>query len=136
MLFNWIVLFHLIGLALWVGGLLAVTRVFMLHSQETSPEVRAALGRLETRLLNRLAHPGAALVLIAGPSYMPAAYRETPLARLLLNAFVVVHNGDPDRTERIVKGHERVIRARLVGDQGALARHPSQRHDQEHGGNL
>ena len=59
MLFNWIVLFHLIGLALWVGGLLAVTRVFMLHSQETSPEVRAALGRLETRLLNRLAHPGA-----------------------------------------------------------------------------
>jgi glycyl-tRNA synthetase beta chain len=32
----------------------------------------------------------------------------------LLNAFVVVHNGDPDRTERIVKGHERVIRARLA----------------------
>ena len=50
-----------------MGGLLAVTQVFILHSQEASPEARAALGRLEARLLNRLAHPGAALVLIAGP---------------------------------------------------------------------
>jgi len=31
----------------------------------------------------------------------------------LMDAFVVVHNGDPDRTEAIVRGHERVIRARL-----------------------
>jgi glycyl-tRNA synthetase beta chain len=29
------------------------------------------------------------------------------------NTFVVVHNGDPERTEAIVHGHERVIRARL-----------------------
>ncbi len=32
----------------------------------------------------------------------------------LMNAFVVVHNGDPDRGEAIVAGHERVIRARLA----------------------
>jgi glycyl-tRNA synthetase beta chain len=32
----------------------------------------------------------------------------------LSNAFVVVHNGDPDRTEAILRGHERVIRARLA----------------------
>ncbi len=32
----------------------------------------------------------------------------------LLPAFVVVHNGDADRTEQIVRGHERVIRARLA----------------------
>jgi glycyl-tRNA synthetase beta chain len=31
----------------------------------------------------------------------------------LTNSFVVVHNGDPDRTEAILRGHERVIRARL-----------------------
>jgi len=31
----------------------------------------------------------------------------------LMNAFVVVHNGDPARTDAIVAGHERVIRARL-----------------------
>ncbi len=29
------------------------------------------------------------------------------------NTFVVVHNGDPARTDAIVRGHERVIRARL-----------------------
>ncbi len=32
----------------------------------------------------------------------------------LANQFVVVHNGDPDRTAQIVRGHERVIRARLA----------------------
>ena len=32
----------------------------------------------------------------------------------LADAFVVVHNGDPERTEAIVAGHERVIRARLA----------------------
>lgn len=32
----------------------------------------------------------------------------------LENRFVVVHNGDPSRTDAIVKGHERVIRARLA----------------------
>ncbi len=31
----------------------------------------------------------------------------------LTDAFIVVHNGDPDRTDAIVRGHERVIRARL-----------------------
>ena len=32
----------------------------------------------------------------------------------LTNAFIVVHNGDPARTDAIVAGHERVIRARLA----------------------
>lgn len=32
----------------------------------------------------------------------------------LTNAFIVVHNGSPDRTAAIVRGHERVIRARLA----------------------
>ncbi len=32
----------------------------------------------------------------------------------LSNGFIVVHNGDPARSEAIVSGHERVIRARLA----------------------
>lgn len=32
----------------------------------------------------------------------------------LTNQFIVVHNGDPKRSEQIVAGHERVIRARLA----------------------
>jgi glycyl-tRNA synthetase beta chain len=35
-------------------------------------------------------------------------------AGALTNRFVVVHNGDPLRTDAIVSGHERVIRARLA----------------------
>ncbi|MDY0340422.1 MAG: glycine--tRNA ligase subunit beta [Coriobacteriia bacterium] len=32
----------------------------------------------------------------------------------LLDRFIIVHNGDPTRTDAIVAGHERVIRARLA----------------------
>lgn len=47
---------------------------------------------------------------------MESHQRYFPLERAgeLLPNFVVVHNGDPDRTEAIVAGHERVIRARLA----------------------
>jgi glycyl-tRNA synthetase beta chain len=47
---------------------------------------------------------------------MESHQRYFPLERegRLLPNFVVVHNGDPERTEAIVAGHERVIRARLA----------------------
>jgi glycyl-tRNA synthetase beta chain len=47
---------------------------------------------------------------------MESHQRYFPLERegKLLPNFVVVHNGDPDRGDTIVAGHERVIRARLA----------------------
>jgi glycyl-tRNA synthetase beta chain len=47
---------------------------------------------------------------------MESHQRYFPLERdgALLPNFVVVHNGDPERTDVIVAGHERVIRARLA----------------------
>ena len=62
----WTLVFHIIGLVFWVGSLLAVTHVLAGHTQETSPEARAALGRLEMKLLKGLAHPGAAIMVITG----------------------------------------------------------------------
>ena len=62
----WTLVFHLIGLVFWVGSLLVVTHVLAIHTEEKSPEARAALGRLETKLLRGLAHPGAALMVITG----------------------------------------------------------------------
>ena len=62
----WTLVFHIIGLVFWVGSLLAATHVLAIHTEETSPEARAALGRLEMKLLKGLAHPGAALMLITG----------------------------------------------------------------------
>jgi uncharacterized membrane protein len=57
---------HLVGLAFWVGSLLAATHVLALHTAETSEAGRAALGRLETKLLRGLAHPGAAIMTLSG----------------------------------------------------------------------
>jgi len=62
----WVIVVHLIGLVFWLGSLLAVTHVLAIHTQETSEEARAALGRLETKLLRGLAHPGAALMVASG----------------------------------------------------------------------
>jgi putative membrane protein len=62
----WVLVFHLIGLVFWLGSLLAVTHVLAVHSEEPSMEARAALGRLEMKLLKGLAHPGAVLMVITG----------------------------------------------------------------------
>lgn len=62
----WTLVFHITGLVFWVGSLLGVTHVLAVHTEETSPEARAALGRLEMKLLKGLAHPGAAIMFITG----------------------------------------------------------------------
>ncbi len=65
-LFPWILVFHLVGLVLWLGSLLSAVGVLAAHTEETSPEARRALTRLETNLLRALTHPGAALMVITG----------------------------------------------------------------------
>ena len=62
----WTLVFHIIGLVFWLGSLLVVTHVLAMHSEEPSPEGRAALGRLEIRLFKGMTHPGAALMVITG----------------------------------------------------------------------
>jgi uncharacterized integral membrane protein (TIGR00701 family) len=62
----WTLVFHVIGLVFWLGSLLAVTHILAVHAEEPSPEVRAGLGRLESKLLKGLVHPGAALMVITG----------------------------------------------------------------------
>jgi uncharacterized membrane protein len=62
----WTLVFHIIGLVFWVGSLLGVTHALAVHTEETSEEARAALGRLEMKLLKGLAHPGAAIMVMTG----------------------------------------------------------------------
>ena len=62
----WTLVFHIIGLVFWLGSLLVVTQILAIHTEETSPETRATLGRLESKLLKGLAHPGAAIMVITG----------------------------------------------------------------------
>src|ERR1051326_5899176 len=62
----WALVFHVIGFVLWMGGLLVATQVMASRTQQSSPEIRAALARLETKLFRGVAHPGAAVTVVAG----------------------------------------------------------------------
>jgi uncharacterized membrane protein len=82
---------HVLGLALWLGGLLAAVRALEQHAHETSRDARLALGILEGRLLNGLANPGAALAIATGillvaldaHYYLHAAWLYAKLALIL-----------------------------------------------------
>src|SRR5208337_5263500 len=89
----WTMVFHIVGLVFWLGSLLVVTQILALHTGETSPETRATLGRLESKLLTGLAHPGAAIMVVTGfllVSHDPNYLREHWLhAKLFLVVILV-----------------------------------------------
>ena len=89
----WTLVFHLTGLVFWIGSLLVTTHVLAMHSEEQSPEARATLGRLESKLLKGLAHPGAALMVISGVVLLaedPQFLRATWLHLKILLVLVMV----------------------------------------------
>ena len=89
----WTLVFHIIGLVFWLGSLLVVTQILAIHTEETSPETRDTLGRLESKLLKGLAHPGAAIMVITGfllVSEDPNYLREHWLHAKLLLVVVLV----------------------------------------------
>lgn len=59
---------HVLGLVLWVSGLLVTSMALTRHTQETVAEVRQAFARLERIYLRGLADPGALLTILAGAS--------------------------------------------------------------------
>jgi len=59
---------HVLGLVLWVSGLLVTSMTLTRHTQEASAEARQALARLERIFLRGLADPGALLTILAGAS--------------------------------------------------------------------
>lgn len=64
--FYWVLVAHIAGIVFWVGGLLAASQVLAGRERETSPETRATLASMAGRLLKALAHPGAAITVLAG----------------------------------------------------------------------
>lgn len=92
---GWFLVLHLLGMVLWVGSLLVVTLVLAAHCQEAGAEARQVLLRVETRLFQGVAHPGAALMVLTGLLLVltdPSSYLRAPWlhAKLLLVAFLVV----------------------------------------------
>lgn len=89
----WALVFHIVGFVFWMGGLLTVTQVLGAETQEQSPEGRLALKKLEIKLLKGIAHPGAAITVLAGitiialvPGYLHQAWLH---AKLLLVAILI-----------------------------------------------
>jgi protoporphyrinogen IX oxidase len=62
----WTLVVHVFGLTLWVSGLLVTSIALSRHAQETSPEGRQALARIERIFLRSMADPGALLTILAG----------------------------------------------------------------------
>ncbi|HVA00285.1 MAG TPA: CopD family protein [Terriglobia bacterium] len=64
--FNWTLVFHVLGIVFWLGGLLVVTHLLAADTEAVSDETRQTLGRLEAKLFNGIIHPGAAIVILSG----------------------------------------------------------------------
>ncbi len=62
---GWLVGFHLIGVVLWMGGLLAFSRILGYHSKEL-PSARPRFTFVEGRLNGLVAVPGAVLTIAFG----------------------------------------------------------------------
>jgi putative membrane protein len=101
---------HIFGLVFWISGLLVTSMALTRHTQETSPEVRQALSRLERIYLRGLADPGALLTILAGLSlimtnasyYMHAPWLHIKLTFVLL--LIGLHGMVAVRTKKFSTG--------------------------------
>jgi putative membrane protein len=122
----WALVFHLIGLVFWVGGLLVVTHVMTVHAGETSPESRSLLGQLEVKLLRGLVHPGAAIMVITGfilvahdPNYLRQHWLHAKL--LLVFVLIVLDLRVTFRARAFQAGKVDLTRRECVALHGAIA---------------
>ncbi|MCB9548000.1 MAG: CopD family protein [Myxococcales bacterium] len=67
MLLPWLRAGHFLGIILWAGGLLALSRLLASHAaRATGPEATERLLAVEKAVYRRLASPGAGLVFLTG----------------------------------------------------------------------
>jgi uncharacterized membrane protein len=63
---SWTLLFHVLGLVAWIGGLMVVTQVMMRHPETATGDARNALAGIAQRLMLSMALPGAILSVLTG----------------------------------------------------------------------
>ena len=101
---------HIFGIVFWVSGLLVTSMALTRHTQETSPEAKQALARLERIFLRGLADPGALLVLLAGISLImtkPSYYLHAPWLHIKLTfvlLLIALHGIVAVRAKRFASG--------------------------------
>jgi len=120
--FQALLVVHMFGVIFWISGLLVTSMSLTRHTQETSPEARAALARLERIFLRGLADPGALLAILGGISlistnasyYMSAPWMHIKLTFVVL--LIGLHGFVAVRTKRFGAGNIQMQRgdARLM----------------------
>ena len=65
-LLAWTLVFHILGIVFWLGGLLVVTHLLASDAESESAEVHEVLNRVEGKLFKGIAHPGAIITVISG----------------------------------------------------------------------
>jgi putative membrane protein len=119
---SWLLVVHIVGVVLWVSGLLGAAGTLMLHTTETSGEARQALAHLERRWLRTMADPGALLTILAGIAliatnshyFLHAHWLALKMAFVL--GLIGMHGMIGVRTKRFAEGRIQLTRrdARLM----------------------
>lgn len=123
----WVILFHVVGLVFWIGGLLVVTAMLGQHAMESSPEAGAALGLAEMRMLKGMANPGAVITIVTGILLVytrPAYYLHVTWFQakaILVICLIVLHAMTYSRTSRFVRGQLWVPRKNWMILHGAIS---------------
>jgi len=88
---NWALVAHIIGIIYWLGGLIVAAQIMVRLGNEGSPEGRQALADVESKLLKRIVHPGAAVTVLAGiailaisPDYLRQTWLHIKLALVVI----------------------------------------------------
>lgn len=127
MLTVWTILFHIVGLVFWIGGLLVATALLGQHAQELDPAAGVALGNGEMRMLRGMANPGAALTIITGvilvagraDYYLHSTWFQAKL--VLVICLIVLHAIAWVRARRFVAGSLFVPRKNWMILHGAIS---------------
>lgn len=123
----WVILFHVVGMVFWIGGLLVATAMLGQHALESSPEAGAALGLAEMRMLRGMANPGAVITIVTGVllvSPQPAYYLHATWFQakaILVLCLIVLHAITYRRTSRFVRRQLWVPRKNWMILHGAIS---------------
>ena len=123
----WTLLFHVIGLVFWIGGLLVTTALLGQHAEERVEGGRVALARAEMKLLNAMATPGAVITVITGILllygrifyYLHSLWFECKL--ILVLCLIILHVIAYSRARKFVAGELFVPRRSWMVLHGAIS---------------
>ena len=107
----WLLALHVLGIVLWIGGLLAATGV-LAQSAAADAAIRAAVAQPARKLMRLLADPGAALAIVAGGwllsadamGYFAQPWFQTKL--VVVVGLIGLHGATAVRAKRAATGGE------------------------------